>query len=92
MPRSPMPHWLEEVPETDRAAALLRFRLRQAALYASPEGHMVALSKRIGLGRNALGEYTIGGRTQVPAKVAVKIEQATGGAVSRQDLNPIFRE
>lgn len=84
------PAWLKRVPAKDRGRARLRFLIRVAALYASSEGTVSALSSRIGLIPRALSNYIAptSGREKISAVNARKIHEACGGVVTREMLNP----
>lgn len=85
------PSWLDTIRDADeRERARLRFYVRLAAFYASPEGTLTRLSTLIGLNPRVLSTYTCrgAGRRRVSARVARAIEKASGGVVDKARLCP----
>lgn len=84
------PAWLAMVPKTQFRPALLRFHLRLAALYASQKGSVSELSRMIGLHERALPSIAgpASTKVRVGAATARAIEAASGGVVTRYQLNP----
>lgn len=85
------PSWLDTIRDEDeRERARLRFFVRLAAFYASPEGTLTRLSTLIGFNPRVLSTYTCrgAGRRRVSARVARAIEKASGGAVDKARLCP----
>ena len=88
----PLPQWIKEMPKNSdtRKRAELRFLIRAAALFASPKGTVAYLSQACGLNDRALSTYTAVncGRATINPRVAIKVEEACRGAVTRRQLNP----
>ncbi len=84
------PTWVTKGPKGTLRNRLLRFRLRLAALYASPSGSMAELSRRVGLGDRTLASFAgpNSGKIRVGAATARAVEAACGGVVTRNQLNP----
>ena len=86
MPSIPLPLWLSGRPDPN-GRARRRFLLRLAALFATEEGTIEAMSRRIELAPESLGNWA---RDESPKKVsqrmAHRIAAACGNVVEPQDL------
>jgi hypothetical protein len=72
----PEPAWLDAVPHAEREAALLRFNIALAALYANPDGSPLKFSTSLGLKETTLSAAK--SRGKIGPEMALKIEQALG--------------
>ena len=94
------PRWLTppvagDNPKLDAGRARTRFLLRVAALHATEDGTLSALSELLGLARQTLPNYCSRGET-LTLEMAMRIEKATGGVCLafyfRPDaLSPAYR-
>jgi len=83
----PLPRWLRNLPPENRPFARRRFLMRIAMLYASEEGHAIAMATRIGLAPKSLSAYTRPGTTKnITAEMARQIEEITHGVVPASKL------
>ena len=92
MQRFQWPMWLTapregDDPGNDLGRARTRFLLRVAALHATQEGTLSALSSRLGLARGTIPNYAVMGATLTP-DLATEIEKLTQGVCSRHFFRP----
>lgn len=80
----PMPAWHDEMPEAERAAAVLRHLLNLAAIYATREGTATALSKALGVGDTAILQAKVRGK--ISGEMAVKLEALLGRELFPREL------
>jgi DNA-binding transcriptional regulator YdaS (Cro superfamily) len=66
----------------------LLFLVRLAALHATGGGTLPALANRIGRWDGYFRPLVVGREFTLSAELAIKIEEASDGAVTRQDLLP----
>lgn len=52
------------------------------------KSHLVEIAKAVGSSYEYVWEQLAGGHSQAGVAMAVKIEKATGGKVSRQEIRP----
>lgn len=83
----PLPRWLPSVPEERRGAARTRFLIRAAALYATEEGTMTALSDALGLHPHTMATLAAG-RSSLSPIMCPKIERLCGKMFPKELLNP----
>lgn len=82
------PKYIEGLPKKTRQAARVRFLIRLAALHATPEGGVPALSKLLGLHSRSLSTIVSRAEDVVPVRIAKGIEQIVGREiVPRESLN-----
>ncbi len=82
----PLPFWLAVRPDPN-GLAKRRFLLRLAALFATEEGTVEALSRRIDLAPESLGNWSrIDSTKKVPERMANRIAAACGNVVEPKDL------
>lgn len=72
----PEPAWLKDYTGVEREAALLRFHLSLAALYANEDGLDRSLSTQLGLAMDTLGQIKKRGR--ITGEHAVALERLLG--------------
>ena len=68
----------------------LRFSIAMSAIKQVVDdfsGGQAALARELGISPQAVSQW-VRGRRPVPPRLAIRIESATGGAVSRHDLRP----
>jgi DNA-binding transcriptional regulator YdaS (Cro superfamily) len=85
------PTWIERLPARQQGRARIKFVLKFAAVMATSEGSITALSKRIGLHRNSLNSMIAQGQIDngLPVNVIKAIESAIGvGVIPRAVMNP----
>lgn len=81
----PKPQWLDELPVEQQEAALTRFYLDLAALYATPRGSMKGFCRKLGLHElHICNVVTTGRRLSLP--ITVKIETLLGRDLFRREL------
>ena len=86
------PQWLtppqpDDNPLSAEGRRRTRFLLRVAALHASEDGHLSALSELLGLARGTLPNYAARGEPVTP-EIAQEIERLTKGVVRAWFLRP----
>ena len=86
----PYPTWVDSLPDAEKEAEKVRFRIRVAALYATREGLYAGLAERVGVSLATVG--AIASKTQrlsVPS--ALRFERALGREVCpREEMAPHF--
>lgn len=85
------PTWIDRLPAKERQRERMKFVLRVAAVLATPEGSITALSKRIGMHRNSLNAMLSQGTLDngLPVNVVKAIESVIGvGVIPREVMNP----
>lgn len=85
------PTWLGMLPAKDQARARAKFLLKVAAVMATPQGSIPALSERIGMHRNSLTAMLSQGTLDsgIPVNILKAIEKVIGvGAIPREVMNP----
>lgn len=86
------PVWMEALEGENRKRAEVRFMLRMAALYATPEGSIPALSIKMGQSRNTVhSAYCVATRAAAyPSVATIKgIEDIIGkDVIPREVFNP----
>lgn len=84
----PLPAWLNDVPAEIRPIERKKFLLRLAALYATPNGNLPALSAALGLNKNTLSIMAVRDGRLSP-DMTLAIEALVGGdKIPRSLLNP----
>lgn len=88
MSQLPLPDWLDDIAPEKRARERKRFLLRAAALYATPDGGLRALSKVLGLSHNTL-HTTITRNSPLSVDLTKAVETLVGrDKLPRELLNP----
>lgn len=86
------PAWIQGLEGDERKRAEVRFMLRLAALYATPEGSIPALSLKMNLSRNTIhSAYCVATRAAAYPSVGVikGIEELIGkDVIPREAFNP----
>lgn len=85
------PAWIGMLPAKDQGKAKVRFMLKYAAVLATPEGTIPALSRRLGFHQNTLtammSQPNLDGR--LPLRIIKGIEGLIGvGTIPREMLDP----
>lgn len=84
------PDWLGLLPRSEQPRARAKFIVRYAALLATPEGTMDALSLAMGYGAATVQSALGGGRydEQFPVTFVTRLESVIGyGAIPREAMN-----
>lgn len=71
-----LPPHLNKLSGDKRVSAVLRFKLKAAALYATEKGTLIAMADRIGVNHTMLSAYVAAGR--LPADICLAIETLCG--------------
>lgn len=85
------PAWLVRLPYKEHGRARARFILKFAAIMATPEGSITALSIRIGFNKNSLNAMLSQGALDdgLSPSLIKAIEQVIGvGVIPREAMNP----
>lgn len=72
----PIPGSVQKAPKTERGVRSLRFKLRVAALYGTPDGTLKALANACGIDHSTLACHIA--RENIPAPLCVKLEKLCG--------------
>lgn len=84
----PIPRWIDAMPAKKRSAARVRFLVRVAAAYATPEGTVPAMSEQLGLHKNSLNTMIAPGRGDqtISPQLAKSIERLVGRDILPREM------